>query len=276
MSDSTETSSFGRLLTESIPKPLSSISKLHHYTSFNAAMEILRSDTLRLSHAAFSNDPTELSYGLDLMKNVFGEAGQRVFSSYDFLSILHYNTQPFIFCLTESEDMLSQWEMYSGRNGCCITFSNEITKLTEENRVALAPVIYEEEKQREYLECLNEQRQQPEYRKQDQDRFSANLYFRLSTVFLKDPAWSHEKEWRIVKIVQEDSFSDIEYRSGSRFLKPYVCISCGPGPLPITEITVGPADDQDRLVRSMEHLTKMTKGYEDVTVSRSTIRLSPS
>ena len=272
MGDSTENTSFARLVIESIPKPEPRPSKLHHYTSFNTAKEILLSNTLHLSHAAFSNDPTELGHGLDLMKKMFGESGQRVFDRYDLLSGLYYNVQPYVFCLSESEDMLTQWEMYSGRNGCCITFNNEITRLTEGPYVGLAPVIYEEEEQLKYLEGLYTQRRQPEY--SEQERASNNLYFLVSTAFLKNPAWSHEKEWRIVKIIQEESFSDIQYSSGSRFLKPYVCICCKP--LPITEIRVGPADDQDRLVRSMEHLVKMTKGYGNVTISRSTIRVSPS
>ena len=273
MGDSTENTSFARLVIESIPKPDPRPSKLHHYTNFNTAKEILLSNTLHLSHAAFSNDPTELSHGLDVMKKIFGESAQGAFDTDLFLSHLYYRTQPYIFCLSESEDMLSQWEMYSGRNGCCITFNNnEINRLTEEPYVGLAPVIYEEAEQLKYLEGLNTQRRQPEYSEQEQS--SNNLYFFVSTVFLKNPAWSHEKEWRIVKIIQEESFSDIQYRSGSRFLKPYVRLSCEP--LPITEIRVGPADDQDRLVRSMEHLVKMTKGYEDVAISRSTVRVSPS
>ena len=197
MSESTDTGGFGRLLTESIPKPQTPVHRLHHYTSFDAVKEILRSHTLNLSHAAFSNDPTELSYGLNIMQDMFGDSGKKVFGSYDYLSILYNNTQPYIFSLTESDDMLSQWEMYSGRNGCCITFSNEITKLTEGDRVALAPVVYEEERQRQYLEFLNDQRRKPEYR--EQDRYSANLYFLLSTVFLKSPAWIQEREWRIVR-----------------------------------------------------------------------------
>ena len=273
MGDSTENTSFARLVIESIPKPEPRPSKLHHYTSFNTAKEILLSNTLHLSHAAFSNDPTELGHGLDVMKKMFGESTQGGFDTDLFLSHLYYKTQPYIFCLSESEDMLSQWEMYSGRNGCCITFNNnEINSLTEEPYVGLAPVIYEEAEQLKYLEGLNTQRRQPEYSEQEQS--SNNLYFFVSTVFLKNPAWSHEKEWRIVKIIQEESFSDIQYRSGSRFLKPYIRLFCEP--LPITEIRVGPADDQDRLVRSMEHLVKMTKGYEDVAISRSTVRVSPS
>ena len=272
MDDSTETSSFASLLTESIPKGKPRPSKLHHYTSFNTAKEILLSSTLHLSHAAFSNDPTELGHGLDVMKKMVRQSVQEKFDTDLFLSHLYYKTQPYIFCLTESEDMLSQWEMYSGRNGCCITFNKEITRLTEGPYVGLAPVIYEEEEQLKYLEGLNTQRQQSGYSKQE--RSSNNLFFLASTVFLKNPAWSHEKEWRIVKIIQEESFSDIKYRSGSRFLKPYVCISCEP--LPISEIKIGPADDQDRLMRSMEHLLKMTKGYENVAISRSTVRVSPS
>ena len=63
MDDFTENSSFASLLTESIPKGKPRPSKLHHYTSFNTAKEILLSSTLHLSHAAFSNDPTELGHG---------------------------------------------------------------------------------------------------------------------------------------------------------------------------------------------------------------------
>ena len=273
MSESTDTGSFGRLLTESIPKPQAPVYWLHHYTSFDAVKEILRSHTLNLSHAAFTNDPTELSYGLNMIRDMFGDSGKKAFDNYDFPSILYNNTQPYIFSLSESEDMLSQWEMYAGRNGCCITFSNEISKLTKGDRVALRPVIYEEEDQQKYLKSLDEERKKPEHQKH---KYSTYLYFLLSSVFLKSPAWSHEREWRIVRVVQKDSFADIKYRSGSRFLKPYVSISRKPEPLPITQIRVGPADDQDRLLLSIEHLTKMTKGYEHVEVSRSSIRHSPS
>ena len=271
MSESTDTGSFGRLLTESLPKPQAPVYRLHHYTSFDAVKEILRSHTLNLSHAAFTNDPTELSYGLNMIRDMFGDSGKKAFDNSDFPSILYNNTQPYIFSLSESEDMLSQWEMYAGRNGCCITFSHEISKLTKGDRVALRHVIYEEEEQQQYLKLLSDQRRNPEYQKH---KYSTYLYFLLSSVFLKSLDWRHEREWRIVKIVQKESFKEIKYRSGSRFLKPYVPIDCEP--LPITKIMVGPADDQDRLLRSIEHLTKMTEGYEHVEVSRSSIRLSPS
>lgn len=273
MSDSLQIRTFGHLLTESIPKPQPPVSKLYHYTSFDAIKEMLGSHTVHLTHAAFLNDPTELSYGLGLMQNMFGEKGKAVFGSFDFLSSLHYTLQPYIFCLSETEDLLSQWEMYSGRNGCCITFGPEISRLTQGGDVALAPVMYEEETQNRYLENLNNQRKNPEYQQEEQ-KASTSLYFLLSVVFLKSFAFSHEKEWRIVRIVHQDSLKEIKYRSGSRFLKPYVSIRCEP--LPITEIRIGPADDQDRLLRSVEHLTKMTEGYQHVAVTRSTIRVSPS
>lgn len=272
MNDPTETSSFGRLLTSSIPKPQSPVTALHHYTTFDAVKEILRSHTLHLTHAAFSNDPSELSYGLNLIQDLFGEAGERAFSSYDFPSVLYYDTQPYVFCLSESEDMLSQWDRYAGRNGCCITFSHEISKLTSGDRLALAPVIYQEEDQRRYLAFLNEERQKPEY--QGQNRLSTNLWFLLSVVFMKNIAFREEKEWRIVNVVQQEGFDAIEYRSGSRFLKPYVQIHCNP--LPIAEIRIGPADDQDRLFRSVQHLTKTTRGYENVIVTKSALSLAPS
>ena len=272
MNDATQIVSFGRLVTSGIPKPKSTVLRLHHYTTFDAVKEILRSHTLHLTHAAFSNDRSELIYGLNLIENLFTEASEEAFSREDFLSILHFHTQPYVFCLSEAEDMLSQWDRYAGRNGCCITFSHEISKLTSGDHLALAPIIYHEEEQRRYLAFLNEERQKPEYR--GQNRFSTNLYFLLSVVFMKNIAFSEEKEWRIVNIVKQDAFDAIEYRSGSRFLKPYVERHCNP--LPIAEISIGPADDQDRLFRSVQHLTKTTKGYENVIVTKSAISLAPS
>ena len=272
MSDPTGMGSLGPLVTSRIPKPQTPLTRLYHYTSFDAVKEILLSSTLHLTHAAFSNDPTELTYGLDLMRKIFEESGRSQFNSDDFLRILYYNTQPYIFCLSESDDMLTQWEMYSGRNGCCITFTGETKELTEGDGVALAPVIYEEERQRKHLKFLDAQRRKPEYT--EQNKISNYLYFILSVVFLKSIAFSHEKEWRIVEILQKESFDSIKYRSGRRFLKPYVELPREF--LPISEIKVGPADDQDRLFRSMEHLTKMTKGYEDVVITKSNIKLSPT
>ena len=108
MSESTDSGGFGRLLAESIPQPQTPVHRLNHYTSFDAVKEILRSHTLNLSHAAFSNDPTELSHGLDLMWKMSGDSGKKVFAGHDFLSILCNNIQPYIFSLSESEDMLSQ------------------------------------------------------------------------------------------------------------------------------------------------------------------------
>ena len=77
-----------------------------------------------------------------------------------------------------------------------------------------------------------------------------------------------------MKIVQQESRESINYKSGSRFLKPYVSIRHEP--LPIKNITIGPSDDQDRLAQSMEHLTKMKDGYANVIIEKSDIAYSPA
>ena len=43
---------------------------LHHHTTIEAAISILSENQLRLSHAAFCNDLTELKYGLKIMREV--------------------------------------------------------------------------------------------------------------------------------------------------------------------------------------------------------------
>ena len=110
MSDLVATSSFAPLLGyQKRPFPERG---LHHYTSVDAVKEILGSHTLHLTHAAFSNDPTELRYGLRIIEKMFKHKNIKDVSlDAKLIPLLYYNFQPYVFCLSESEDMLTQWEM---------------------------------------------------------------------------------------------------------------------------------------------------------------------
>ncbi len=271
MSDSVSKGSFAPLL--SYRKRQFPESGLHHYTSFDAVKEILVSHTLHLTHAAFTSDPTELRYGLQIIDEMRrNKSVKDVSLTEKLLPLMYYHFQPYVFCLSESEDLLTQWEMYSGRNGCCITFDDGITALTSSGYEGLRSVIYKEEEQLKYAKYLNHERHKPEHR--TQGNVDVNAWFMLSVVFSKNPVFSHENEWRIVNIVQQESRDSVSCKSGSRFLKPYVRICHKP--LPVKKITVGPADEQDRLVQSIKHLTKMTESYENVVIRKSAIEVSPS
>ena len=254
--------------------------KIHHYTNFDAATKIVSAKTLWLSHASFCNDPTELDYGLNIMR----DAAQELNAEFvlELIGEAHYNLlyggiQPFIFCLCRAEDNLTQWEMYAGRNGCCITFGAEINKLRFEgppSEGTLGSVVYKTNVQKSLAKELCKQLVQHSNFARDRE-FQVQAFVTLinCAVFLKDPVFMHENEWRIVYLGGQANPSAIRYRAGSRFPIPYVEGSYQE--LPIRSITVGPSDDQKRLIMSMKHLMRM-KGYQGVEIKASTIRFSPS
>ncbi len=91
-----------------------------------------------------------------------------------------------------------------------------------------------------------------------------------AAVFLKDPVFKHEQEWRLVYFGGKAKPEAVNYQTGSRFLRPFV--SGRFAKLPVESITIGPSDEQERLQMSMEHLIKMKD--LGVQVKSSDIRLS--
>ena len=266
-----------------------SLDLLHHYTNFDAAKKILSTNRLWLSHAAFCNDPSELSHGLEIMRIAANERGAEFLS--ETITKAHdqmlFEWQPYIFCLSESRDKLPQWEMYAGRNGCCITFDSEIERLTlcnparETHRPTIGSVIYEGDRKQD---CARELCDQICNAAKSGEMVShSNVMVSLINVavFFKAEAFRNEEEWRVVQIVNPVDSGFIQYHSGRRFPKPYVEVKpysevhADGERLPVNEITIGPADDQRRLVTSLRHLTKM-KGHKEVKVGKSDIAVSPS
>ena len=254
--------------------------KIHHYTNFDAATKIVSASTLWLSHASFCNDPTELDYGLNIMRDAAEELNVEfvlglIRKARD--NLLYGKIQPFIFCLCRAEDDLMQWEMYAGRNGCCITFGKGIDNLCFEGPPAegtLGSVIYETNVQKSLAKELCKQLDRHSHCAGEPE-FQLQAWVTLinCAVFLKDPVFMHENEWRIVYLGGQANSSAIRYRAGNRFAKPYV--EGSHQKLPIKSITIGPSDDQERLIMSMKHLTLM-KGYQGVEIKASRIRFSPS
>ena len=256
---------------------------LHHYTNFDAAKKILSTDRLRLSHAAFCNDPSELSHGLEIMRSAAIERDAKLVSETiaKARDLMLHKAQPYIFCLSESMDILPQWEMYAGRNGCCITFDKKIEQLTlsdpklETHRPTIGSVIYETDRQQDCARELCDQICNAEEGGEMVPPSSVMVSLINVAVFFKAEAFRNEEEWRVVQLVNPVDSGLIQYHSGRRFPKPYVELHAVGDRLPVSKITIGPADDQERLVMSVRHLTKM-KGHKEVKVGKSDIAVSPS
>ena len=254
--------------------------EVHHYTNPDAAMKIVSGNSLRLFHASFCNDPTELDHGLNKMRDA-AKALQSttvldlVASAAD--QLIYGRAQPFIFCLSQAKDSLPLWEMYSGRNGCFITFGPGLDKLCFKGPPAegtMGSVIYDCKLQQGFAnELCHLVDQYQQFLADPQFQTEALVTFINAAVFLKNPVFEHEREWRIVYMGGRSSPGAISYLPSTRFHKPYV--EGLHSSLPVKSITIGPSDEQERLKRSVEHFIKM-KGPSGVKVLESDTRLSQS
>ena len=140
------------------------------------------------------------------------------------LEIYELNRNPcFIFCLSASKDLLSQWRAYSqDASGVSIGFrtKNLILK-THPNDNSIFPIDkikYDTSAQRNIiLDLCNEMRDRFDSEQNEIKRFNLGLAFGLSLVnlalFFKNPNFKEEKEWRIILHGPHNSHKDIQVTS---------------------------------------------------------------
>jgi hypothetical protein len=107
--------------------------RLHHFTSLETACRIVEGDNVRLSHAEYSNDQTEMAQAKVVIR---GELASRSTNSFfSQVSVEYERVAPtldaYIYCMCMDgqgggapQDILSQWRAYGqdGR-GACLTLS---------------------------------------------------------------------------------------------------------------------------------------------------------
>ncbi len=142
---------------------------LFHYTTGGGLLGILQSQSLWGTHAAYLNDAQETTYGLDIVLRELDAMGSQpkipkeldqdtlwppavnhpVFRwiatkvmialvrqlARDRVTFLRQNAGPFVTCLSEQGDQLSQWRGYSGEAGYAIRFdSNALRESVKANQ----------------------------------------------------------------------------------------------------------------------------------------------
>ena len=182
--------------------------EVHHYTSFDAACKILDTGTLRLSHALFLDDTSDIFYGLRVMEHAARKHQTKAVLNYVELmgqklrdELRRGCVQPFVSCAS-IERTFSQWDRYSRRNGCCITFGTGLENtvwLKDEppNRQHPTPgtVIYCPETQENVAKQLCHLLD--EYTGSESEvEFQTEVLTTLlnGAVWLKNPNFAHEKE----------------------------------------------------------------------------------
>lgn len=304
---------------------------LYHYTDAGGLLGILDKKALWATHAAYLNDSEEIVFGVqqvleqltDLNKNTPDEVNEGwdpklpkwmvwigIRASIGALksavkqrtNLLQQSLGPFVTCLSEAGDQLSQWRGYGGGGGYAIRFNAEqlresIRKQSEHLELPLPGLAsgqiplgarrfvkmeYDPTAQVEFLrkqligfikevaKYLTTEKQDSEYMKQKGAEVAENTMGWLLGVIIrmKNPGFIEEKEHRIL------TFSPPEfYTPNDHGLVPRLNIHFHPSC--VKEIMVGPGRNVEMRESSLRYyLQNHPADYPDVkvTVSKTPFR----
>ncbi|MBA0046302.1 DUF2971 domain-containing protein [Mycobacteroides sp. LB1] len=217
------------------------------------------------------------------------------FTSEDHQSLIKH---PYVTCLSAKGDRLSQWRGYGGTGGYAIHFDTKLLQKTVRLRgldgphvygeqYLLQQIAYQPDEASVYLsgildrlaDAINAQLHQPENSSRDGATFPYEfslIELQGAIAVMKDPAFEEEHEFRIVAH-PPDNHWDTDgcfHASSSIGLIPRLRLSFDPGC--VTAVTVGPGEQQDLRVRSLEHYFDVHwDTYPNVQAEPSTIPFRP-
>lgn len=264
---------------------------IHHYCSLDACMNILNNNELWVSSIEKMNDRSEINYTRDIVDVHLREYGETHTAEKElnerFTDMVNscasarnkenpFSTKEFACSFSEDKDLLSQWRAYTNKGkGVSISFDTDVMDIASYRTqnvlgiLSLIPSVYDKELQKQiivsYIEALSK-------KNEFIDLPYLFLYF---AGYFKHPAFSEEKEWRILSKasfennVFTNSYTAVEYRNGARGLIPYMRWKFGELPkTPVMHITLGPQNET--LIEDMKSFLHSV-GLNNVTVSKSDI-----
>lgn len=248
---------------------------LYHYCSNSSFINIILSGVVWLSDLSLSNDTEEGRWGIGMTEKYISQHRRGSDSFRSFLSFISTRERnQFGFCLSEEGDLLSQWRAYGEDGaGLSVGFDYESINRGGSLRIAnttakLRPVVYEISDQTGYIERLAKEWMRIDTYLEDKrirlssDSASRNYsrqpyiakpshvygYDRENSIFweidlmidglflLKNPAFSEEREWRIVasKALRPDcvdfgeDLSSVKYRTNKSKIVPFIEFGINP------------------------------------------------
>ena len=263
---------------------------LFHYTSAAGLIGIVSSHKLWFSDAAFMNDGSEATYGLQILSlsidEFMGEktdaekaAGEALKEEVE-NALKHF--QPIIFCMSARNNLLNQWRDY-GRD--VVPYSIEFNTIEMEKweqrecnfPIFLTKVVYDIHLQRSLIgELLGSIYARGRELLGDREHFndeeakpllmSAAIEIVALINRFKNPAFEAEEEWRAI-CYRPDIEGKVQrqYRPSSLGAVPYYeWHSKGPSNLPIMSVTVGPSPYAQVSDLALKQLL-IDFGYSDIT-----------
>jgi hypothetical protein len=237
---------------------------LFHYTSLTGLTGIITSKSIWATHIGYLNDPTELTYAIELTKTVLDQEKETANATEAaFLNNLKEELEStrqlniFVCSFSEDGDLLSQWRGYCPPNGNGFSIGFD-SLLLENPRLRqgffLEKCVYDPECQLTMIkELIDEWRKQFRSPNSAHSGFSVDslpgwfafLFVRLG-LMLKDPKFSEECEWRMISQSTLTDHPQIDYREGKSMRIPYFDFKLAERErLAISQVIIGPAPDME-------------------------------
>ncbi|QDK44606.1 hypothetical protein DOM22_05245 [Bdellovibrio sp. ZAP7] len=261
-------------------------SVLYHYTSCETFLNILKNQSLWLTHAYYTNDASEFSHGMNLfigcLDGLIQFNFQQIFIDRmkEFMAKESKNPSlaPYIFCLTENKDQLSQWRGYGDfGSGVSIGLKTSDIEAHKSFHMSLLKIVYDDSEKRQIVGAIF-QKFVNLVRNIGQNVNNISYVRRLALDFFrvaytqslrfKDKAWREESEWRCV-ILAESIDLRVKVRSRAGMLIPYVDESISSVHHFLDEVVVGPKASFDLQAASLEKIK--IKLQSNFKISRSAL-----
>jgi hypothetical protein len=229
------------LLTGQVPfiQPVDLPPILYHYTNSTGAIGIIEKGQVWASDTAFLNDPSEITYGSNLINEVWTsfKTGTKLLSDYQdviehFVNVFCREVSNFysayISCFSEKGDLLSQWRAY-GRPGTGFSLGFDPQRLAENGLgFKLVKIEYDRDAQRQkMLGTFADITTAVDRVDRSLITSPQPLFELLEQVFLgwivccKNPAYSEEQEWRLARLDSKPHAS-LSFRPSNGRVIPYV------------------------------------------------------
>lgn len=272
-------------------------SKLYHYCSIDSFYHIVKSKSLWLSNSSQMNDSNEniwIEKYFDVIKNFFKDTKYQKLVK-ESLDIYKWNSNPpFIFCLSGSKDLLSQWRAYSqDGKGISMGFNTKNLKIKRElptpnvyghHTIGMAKVEYFSHSQKKkVLELCKMLKNSFDSETEEDEKLFLSLDLGISLVnwalVFKNSSFREEKEWRIIH-TPTDSYeeplaelSDLQFRLNNNRITTYYSYSFGEkfNSELIGEIVLGPKCQMNEN-EIQEFLNHHNLGKTKISISKSTYR----
>jgi DUF2971 family protein len=283
--------------------------RLHHFTSLGTAAQIIETDNVRLSHAEYSNDQTEMEQAKEIILSTLNSR-----SSHPFFKQAHTEYEKrvpeldaYIFCMSMDkpgtglpQDILSQWRAYGqdGRGVALTLGTSQLARMVGNiPNLRINPVIYARSTQQLFVDGILDLGLAAHVHSDPFALDATIAALAFATPLMKASGFEEEHEWRLIFMPPPlDPPPALQFHPRRDFLAPYlnlqylwtdlrpqmVSIQALRNALPmhvpsitlpllsIQEVMIGPSGHQTLNVRAFKKLLNQHH-LGSVTVERSQI-----